>query len=61
MSACSTTWRTRFLSEEIAPRYDEFEKTEMVDRDELDEGGRGRPALRLDAGGIWRLGRHFRA
>ena len=51
----------RFMSEEIAPRYDEFEKNEMVDRDELAEGRRGRPALRLDAGGIWRLRRHLRA
>ena len=38
-SACSTTWRMRFLSEEIAPRYDEFEKNEMVDRESWDKAG----------------------
>ena len=39
MSPCSTTWRRRFLSEEIAPRYDEFEKAEMVDRDSWKKAG----------------------
>ena len=39
MSACSTTWRTRFLAEEIAPRYDEFEKNEMVDRASWEKAG----------------------
>ena len=30
---------TRFLDEEIAPRYDEFEKNEMVDRESWDKAG----------------------
>ena len=30
---------TRFLSEEIAPRYDEFEKNEMVDRESWQKAG----------------------
>ncbi len=29
----------RFLSEEIAPRYDEFEKNEMVDRASWEKAG----------------------
>ena len=30
---------TRFMSEEIAPRYDEFEKNEMVDRASWEKAG----------------------
>ena len=51
----------RFLSEEIAPRYDEFEKAEKFDRESWAKAGRGGPALRLHAGGVRRLGRHLRA
>ena len=39
MSPCSTTWRRRFLSEEIAPRYEEFEKAEMFDRESWKKAG----------------------
>ena len=51
----------RFMSDEIAPHYDAYEKNEMVDRARLGKGRRGRAALRLDAGGIWRCRRHVRA
>ena len=51
---------TRFLSEEIAPRYDEFEKAEKFDKSKLDQGRRGRAAVRVHAGRVRRLRRYLR-
>jgi hypothetical protein len=50
----------KFLEAEIAPHYDATRRTRSSSA-RLGEGRRQRPALRLHAGGVWRLGRHLRA
>ena len=51
----------KFLEAEIAPRIRaNYEKNEIVDRASLGKGRRGRAAVRVHAGRIWRRRRHLR-
>ena len=51
----------RFIADEFAPHLDQWHEEGMYDARGLDQGRAGRPALRLDAGGIRRRRRHLRA
>ena len=51
----------RFLDAELVPHIERWTEKGMMDRSVWNEAGRGRPAVRVDAGGIWRRGRHLRA
>ena len=51
----------RFLASELVPHVENWTEDGIMERSAWDKLGAGGPALRRDAGGIRRRGRHVRA
>ena len=51
----------RFIADEFVPHLDRWHEAGMYEREVWTKAGAAGPALRIDAGGIWRRRRQLRA